>query len=393
MRPETQIWLQTLGVGAAYLATIWLWYERFRRAAENETRALVLAFTVVQCWIIALLLLKCLGGKLWAERLRRRGERVIPEARALLASCSTTLQVPARLRQLYREYPEEVAEVLAAFLLSIVGDARHRLTLLAVELGIVRRWERQARAARPEIRRAAMEKLGGLSAGVAHEALIAALDDCEVVNRVSASRALLRAAAPGDVERVFAFALAQPPLVRALLVDELREYAGLLCEKAIPELLRSRDALRMRHGLELITAWCKTVPLPDLAPLLTHADAELRAAAFQLLRYALPYAARPSGEVEVRISEALDDPDPRVQAAAAGAAGRLQVVSSLPALTRCLHRPDPQVALAAARALASLGRCGADVLELTVHSGLPPAAIALEIFERVKVGRFSAAEA
>jgi len=261
---------------------------------------------------------------------------------------------------------------------------RDRLSHLAVELGVVTRWERQYRSRRVATRRTAIVYLGQLSGGEGVPVLLAAIDDPEPEIRLDAARNILRSGRRrSDVETVFAFAIRAPLLARAILADELRSHALILSERAIPDRLRSGDRNQILVVLEMIDAWGRALPLPDVVTLLHDVDCDVRARALR----ALPFVAG-AGDLAGDIVDRLSDDEPRVRGAAAFAAGRLAVESADARLANCLRDPHSEVALAAGFALAELGQIGIGTLEREIVSPCRPAAVAaLEALERVKIGR------
>lgn len=327
------------------------------------------------------------GARAWVRRPIRLGHLGCRDAgiRDKLASHAVGTDRLGELECLYRKHGGALERLLVEMLPCVRGTARERLSRLAVELGLVARWQGQTSARKPQVRKQALARLVLLSGGVADAVLLAALVDPQESVRVEVSRALLRAGGRRDVEEVFASVTAQPAEIRAALAEDLRPHALTLCESAIPEILRSNETERLKAVLELLEGWGKALPLPDLLPLLRHPDPDLRARAFRVL----PYVATVRS-LEPEILRALQQDDTRVQAAACLAAARLKIESALPLLVACLRDPDPDLALAAACALAEMGSSGLLILEDQLSSVWEPetAAAALKAIDRARTSHY-----
>jgi len=135
--------------------------------------------------------------------------------------------------------------------------------------------------------------------------------------------------------------------------------------------------------IEIVTAWGKCLPLPDLEPLIRHEDAAVRAAALALV----PQVGSPK-ELEPELVLSLLEENETVRAAAARAAGKLRSASAVPALQVCLEKSGAEATLAAAYALAQSGPEGCRALEQEVlRTSAFSASAALEALEQVKAGR------
>ena len=330
-------------------------------------------------------LLEGAGG--WVPRPIRLGHLGRRDAgiRDKLASHAVGTDRLGELECLHRKRGVALERLLVEMLPCVRGTARERLSRLAVELGLVARWQQQTLSQKPQVRKQALARLVLLSGGVADAILLAALVDSQESVRVEASRALLRAGGRRDVEEVFASVTAQTPEVRSTLAEDLRPHALMLCESAIPEILRSNHPERVKAALELLEGWGKALPLPDLLPLLGHPDPDLRARAFRVL----PYVATVRS-LEPELLRALRQEDERVKAAACLAASRLRIESAVPLLASCLRDPDADLALAAACALAEMGSSGLLILEDQLTAGWEPeaAAAALQAIDRVRSSHY-----
>jgi hypothetical protein len=213
--------------------------------------------------------------------------------------------------------------------------------------------------------------------------LALALSDDDESIRILASSALVRGGGVLEVEKVFAFALTQPLLVRALLAEELRPHLPLLCGRAIPASLSSGSRDQILRTLDLVQAWRRGLVLPFLSTLLGNPDPEIRAKAWQVL----PFVAA-TDDLTENISAAILDSTESVSAAAAAAAGTMKLDGAIPALTRQLRGGSDTVMLAAARALSQIGSNGLSALEAEVVAGTRSSAgAALEALEKARIGR------
>ena len=320
----------------------------------------------------------------WTARVRNR-QQENPLIREILAAHAAGEDRLPELTRCHDQRPDEMESCLAGMLASVTGGTQERLSRLAAGLGLVHRWQEQARSPDPEVRAKALARLADLSWGVADSTLMMALADPEEPVRIQAQRALLRAGGARDVEQAFELAVTQPPSIRSALSAELAEHALTLAETAIPAVLRSGNAEHIAAALELIEGWGKGLPLPDLAPLLMHEQPAIRARALR----ALPYASS-EHSLEAGLLRALRDEAAEVRATACRAAARLQLAPALPAVVECLREPEPGVARDAALALAEFGPAGLVALEREVRLGWNPAmaAAALEAVESLRNERY-----
>ena len=308
-----------------------------------------------------------------------------PPIREILASHAAGEDRLAELARLHQECPGDLESCLAEMLLSVTGCTSERLSRLAAELGILGRWQQEARAPDPEVRAKAVARLADLSWGVADSILMMALADKEESIRTQAYRALLRSGGRRDIEHVFTLAISQRPAIRSVLAGEMAAHALTLAETAIPDALRSQDAGSVAAALELIEGWAKALPLPDLPPLLRHDQPGVRARALR----ALPYASSVRS-LDAEVLGALRDESAEVRAAACLAAARLRLEPALPAIIECLRELEPGPARDAALALAEFGQEGLAALEREVRLGWSPAtaAAALEAVESVQTEHY-----
>jgi HEAT repeat protein len=284
---------------------------------------------------------------------------------------------------LFRRYPEELEAAFSEFLHLVRGVEHQRLGDLAVEIGLVSRWEKRYRSRSTAKRKSAVELLAQVPHAVALRILALALSDHDQSIRIQASRAQVRSGGAPEVEKVFAFALTQPLLVRALLAEELRPHLQLLSGRAIPDSLGSGRRDQILGALDMIGAWRRGLALPSVSALLRNPDPEIRAKAWQVL----PFVGTAADPAE-NISEAILDSMDSVSSAAAAAAGRMKLDFAIPVLTHRLRGEGERVVLAAARSLSQLGNNGLRVLEAEVVAGNGfSAAASLEVLEKTRIGR------
>jgi HEAT repeat protein len=279
----------------------------------------------------------------------------------------------------------ELELALAAMLDVANGEARDRLSRLAIDLGFAGRWRAQVASRDPAVRRRAFSRLLRLSRGVADSMLMCALLDESEAVRLEAGRGLLAGGSLADAEAVFALALSQPPDARARLAPDLKPRALELAQRALPAALASPQPAIQLAALEFVAAWERALPVPELPALASHPNAAVRAAAIR----ALTYRHEPV-PVEPLVMVALADPVPAVRAAACETAEKARPEGVLPALAARLEDEDHAVVRAAARALAAAGPPGLAVLDRELRrSWSPPlAAAALEAIERLKTENY-----
>ncbi|MGI8782690.1 MAG: HEAT repeat domain-containing protein [Acidobacteriota bacterium] len=307
----------------------------------------------------------------------------MPRIREVLAAHAAGQDQGLGLAKLFRRYPEEFEACLAQFLALVRGTEQQRLCDFTVEMGLVSRWGKRYRARDTAKRKRAVEQLAQIKHAAAFRTLVLALADEDELIRIRASVALVRSGGGPEVEKVFAFALTQPLLVRALLAEDLRPHLPLLADRAIPESLTSGRRDQILGTFDLIEAWGRSLSLPLVSTLLRNPDSEIRAKAWRVL----PLVGA-TDDLAEHISGAILDSSESVSAAAATTAGRLKLQSAVPALTRRLRGESGRVVLAAARALSQIGSNGLSILETEIVAGTRfSAAAALEALEKARIGR------
>lgn len=384
MRRRAAIWVKTVTLIASYFLLIWIVYELLFPADTTSGLLFVaVAFIVVQFLVIATIVTVLFISRRLAEIRSRRAARVTPQIREELARQAAGEDARLRLAFLFRRFPEELETCLAEFLNLVRGVEHQRLSNLAVQIGMVSRWEKRYRSRNVEKRRNAVDLLAQIPHAEPLRILRLALADHDPSIRIQAARAQVRNGQAQEVEKIFAFALTQPLLVRVLLAEELRPHLPLLSTRAIPDSLRSGRRDQVLGALEMIGAWRRGLALPSVVTLLRSTDPEIRAKAWQVL----PLVGMAADAAE-NISEAILDNIDAVSSAASAAAGRMKLDSAVLALTQRLRGKGEMAVLAAARSLSQLGDSGLHVLETEVVAGKGfSAAASLEVLEKTRSGR------
>jgi len=380
---RSRVWMSTALVTAAYGILIWA-ANRFVTAPHFPQWGLsvTLAFTGVQFVLAAIILSGALVSRTLTLLLMRRGMKVAPEIQSCLAAHANGENRRKRLALFLRRYPEVVETSLFAFLSSLRGMERERLQKLAADLGLVASWTKRFRSGRVSKRRRALELLAVTGSPEAMGVFRRALDDRDEWLRVMASRALVAGGNVREVHRSFEFALRQTPAVRSLVAEDLKPHMQILAARALPQVLRSGDKSLVLAALDIIWGWGRAVPVAEVSGLIDSGDAIVRAVALR----AAPYAS--TDDINGKIVSRISDEAPLVRRAAAVAAGKRRIEEAIPQLLARLQDSDERVAVAAARALATMGEPGLALLEKEVVMGAPDAAsVALEALEKARIGR------
>jgi hypothetical protein len=323
-------------------------------------------------------------GLAWRRR-KRAADAVRPAMREALVLYLAGSNETAALLGFARTHRQVLTEAVLSFQNTVGGDTLFRLCELALDLGLVRDWCEETRSRDPIRRRTAFARLALACAyepcyRVAGDVLALGLADEDREVRLAACRALLRTGALPNVEQVFEFAASHNLLVRILLADDLRRYAIPLCQRAIPEALRSPDPHRVLSTLEMLVAWERAIPLGDLDDVLLHPDREVRLCALRLASVTPATANNRAAIVRSLVEEDLG-----VSIRAAYTAGRLQLREALPLLARSVRRGPAELARTAAEALAGIVPEGREVLrELSLNPELATASAASEALARAQ---------
>lgn len=382
-RERRVIYIKVLAVLFSYIWLTWLiHYVWMRKHVPDPELSLALSFTLQQ--IIAIFTLLCISFVATFIRYHRarQAARFHPLIREKLTLHLTGSDQREILRRIGKRHLREIEDCLVAILGAINGSGAERLSEIAHEFGLVRKWRKQCRSRRVRRRRAAVSRLCLVGRSV-HADLVEALRDPDPMVKVEAARALARSGEPPMLAEVFRMALEQNLLVRAILTEALRPHAWALCHATVPRALFSTGASRVAAALEMLRAWGCSAKLPELHAMLSHSNPKVRAAA---LRFVPQAGLTP--ESERQIWRALEDGNDEVRTAAAEVCGKLRIASTLLLLKRAMRDANPGAVLASAYALAEMGPKGSILLEAEVVSGDSfGAAAALEALEHSKLNR------
>ena len=265
------------------------------------------------------------------------------------------------------------------------GGALDRLCNLAQRLGLVNDWIDGAHSRDTVRRRASYKRLVFVSVHepsrrIIGDLLLQSLNNPDPEVWLSACHAVIQTGTREQVEAVFDMAVASSLLVRILLNENLRRHSAMLCERAVPEALRSPDPNRVLAALDILVAWERAVAIGNLRELLEYPAREVRLRALKLAPL-VPL----TPENRSAIVHSLGDPDLEIVAAAAFCASRLQIDEALPALARMLRVGPSDLARTAADALAGMPPKGWEALEeLSTSSNAVTATAAVDALVRVR---------
>jgi HEAT repeat protein len=323
-------------------------------------------------------------------RARRRqaaaAAAVRPELQQALVRFLAGSPVDSTIRGHLASYRQEVIETLLSFQSTVGGGARDRLCGLALDLGLVHDWCQESPRGDLMRRRQAMARLAFVSyyepcRRVSGEALSRALEDPDHEIRLSAARGLAQTGIQTDVEDVFLLALGPNRFIRAVLTEELRRHAMILCAGAVPEVLGSGQSEYVRATLEILTAWERAIPIEHLRRFLDHRDRETRILALKLAPLTTP-----DPDSRAAICRSLSDHDPEARYLAIAAAGRLKLAEALPQLAACMRQETIEGARLAAGALFHIPPEGRMVLRELAAGKDIAARAAREVLERAAGG-------
>ncbi len=372
---------KTLAFGMAYLLAI-VSVNRFYLTPRVVSRELSLAMSIaiVQCTTISVLLAFSFCKKLARQVRDSRAARVSPAIREFLALEAAGNDHREDIRQIQVAYPREVEECLVEFLRMVRGGGREALAQLAIDLRLIKQWQRQFRSRNLARRKKAVAHLALVPRKFAGDVLQQALSDPDESVRLHTARHMVSNLEPGELPQVFALVVNGSLVARMVLAEDLRPYALELGREVIPAVLASGIPEAVRAALDVLRAWGKFLPLPQVYPLLRHADPGVRLAALRIL----PLVPR-FPQLEMEVLHALNDRVEAVRAMAVRIAAKFGISDALPQLVRCLHDQDARTAAAAAHALAQLGADGYRILEQEMVSGSQLAAsAALEALQRLQ---------
>ena len=284
----------------------------------------------------------------------RKSAAIRPVIREALVEYMAGNPNAEQLREFSQMHRTDLVECVLEFRGAVGGGARERLWELGMELSLVHDWCQETRSKDRRIRAAAFERLAHACAfepcrRVAGELQLAGIEDPDPAVRLAAARGLAQSDDVADAERAFAFALEQDLLGRILLTEPLRRHAVTLCDRALPDVLRSGKENRVLIALDMLIAWGRAVPLTELAGLVTQGSSRVR---LQALR-AMPLCAASRSNREA-VLKALEHEDPAIARGAILAAGRMRITEARETLERWREWGVPEVAHAASEALATI---------------------------------------
>jgi hypothetical protein len=288
-----------------------------------------------------------------------------------------------KLKEITQKSRRDVADGLMNFQSTVGGGARDRLCQFAIEQALIHDWCAEARSKEPILRRPAFARLAFVCSyepcrRIAGDLLENALNDRDPEVKFYAWRALVQSGTIEEIEQLFEQALSQTLLIRILLTEELRRFAVPLCERAVIKALTSDDKERVLACLEMLVAWERAVPVPDLYALIDHPDRRIR---IQALRLA-PLVPLDHEDLGAIVRVLLGD-DAEAAAVAAAAMGRVRFEEGLAGLARCLRSGNATLARAAAEAIAEMPPKGWSTLEeLSASSDPLTAGAAAEALDR-----------
>ncbi len=349
-----------LYVGAVY----WV-YRASSGASERIFRLVPLAtsLAVVPLVLVTLLAIISVIAKSFRYGARVGAARISPEIRETLANVVAGDGDRARLRWLAYHHPRPFEAVFTEFLSSFGGQINSELGVLALELGLVKRWRHATHSSNFLVQKTALANLGHLGVAIDPDLLRHPLEQ----TRIEAARAYLASGATDGPAVVFNMLPDQSLLGRILLADSLRPFAAEICERYLSNGIRSLDTRRARASIDLLRAWERWIPIPSFAQLVAERDIDLRLAALPVLRFAAA-----EQEAAQEIIDLLGYPDERIHAFAAKAAADMAISQSIPLLLKQMRKDGPVAALAAAHALAGLGSAGRDLLQNEIFFSAHP---------------------
>ncbi len=374
---QAGLFLTTYGCLVALIAALLSQSDRSLAAAT------LWALTIAQAVSVVVLSIVLIARKAIRASAAARSKRISESLREMIANWLSGNEARlVELRAAAELHRTVMRESLVEMLPALKGEGRQALSALASELGYIREWEGALASSNREHRRWAASSLAAIAPEYAAAARTVMIRSSDPELRLTGARMMARAGTPEELLCVLERFHKASLFERALLAEDLRPSAALLCETALPAVLASEDNERILRSLEILDAWKRNIQLPVLHRLLVHRDPGIRAAALRVLPYEADARAATPAVVELLSDEHAD-----VRTAAAFAAGRLQLEPSLAALEKGLSDPDAETARSCAYAMAHFGSPGLDGLERQVVALQGrPAAIAMEAIESARTG-------
>ena len=333
------------------------------------------------------LFLTAMFGVVWMRASRRRQRAVttqsqIPAIRDALVDYLSGSNDQTRIRTFVRSNRSDVADAILEFHGTVGGSARDRLCDLALEFSLVHDWCQDAQSKDRLVRRKAYVRLSFVCAyepcrRVAGDLLLLALEDGDYEVRLAAARALVQSGTLDEVGQVFRLSVAQSLLTRVLLAEDLRRHATELCGHVIPTVLGAGNARQTVAALQLLVAWERALPLPDLHKQLESSNHDIRLEALRLAPM-VPLSAENRAAILWLLREGEKDE----KTVAALTAGRLRLQEALPALAFCVRTGTAEAARIAAGALAEMPPKGWQTLQHMASGTDTSALIAAAALER-----------
>ena len=334
-------------------------------------------------WNLGMYLAALLRAMKWRDRLRLSAG-LQPQIRQELIAFLAGSENHDAIKEFIRKSRRDVADALLSFQPTVAGSARDRLCALTIEHELIHDWCNDTRSKDSIIRRTAFARLAFVCAyepcrRVAGELLRQALNDADREVRFYAWRALVQSGTIEEIEKLFEAALSESLLIRILLTEELRRFAISLCERAVVWALQSPESKRVLATLEILVAWERAVPIPDLGVLLSHGDRRIRIEALRLATLVPLERQDLRGIARMAVS---DDPEAAVEAART--LGRVRFEGGLPELASAMRSGNALLARTAADAMAEIqGKGWATLEELSAGGDRMVAAAAAEALDRV----------
>jgi hypothetical protein len=306
----------------------------------------------------------------------------VPQIREALVDYLSGSNDQTRIRGFVESNRTELIDALLEFHGTVGGSARDRLCDLALELSLVHDWCHDAASKDQLVRRKAYARLSFVCAyepcrRLAGDLLLQALKDADPEVRLFAARALVQSGTIDELGQVFLLAVSGSLLIRVLLAEDLRRHATGLCERTIPEVVAGDNLRATVAALQILVAWERAIPLPNLHKLLESQNREVRLEALRLARL-VPLTA----ENRTALLRYLREGDEEENTIAALTAGRLRLQEALPSLARCLRTGTSELAAIAASALAEMPPKGWQTLQQIAAGDDTAALIAAAALDR-----------